>query len=232
MNVFGYLRVSTDQQAESGLGLEAQEKAIKDYAKKHGHTISHIFRDEGISGAAQLDERTGLMDALNNLQKGDILLVAKRDRLARKGAVNEDDNMALIQMAVNKKKARIVSAAGEGTEGDQDDPMSYMMRGMTDLFAGFERLLIKSRTKAALQAKKSRGERVGHIPFGYKLAEDGIHLEVDELEQGILIQMRDLRAEGLSIRDIAKELNNRGAFNRGNSTWNHASAHRILKLAA
>ncbi len=226
MNVFGYLRVSTDQQAESGLGLEAQEKAIKDYAKKHGHAINRIFRDEGISGAAQLDERTGLMDALNNLQKGDILLVAKRDRLAR------GDNMALIQMAVNKKKAKIISAAGEGTEGDQDDPMSYMMRGMTDLFAGFERLLIKSRTKAALQAKKSRGERVGHIPFGYKLAEDGIHLEIDELEQGILIQMRDLRAEGLSIRDIAREMNNRGVFNRGNSTWNHASAHRILKLAA
>jgi DNA invertase Pin-like site-specific DNA recombinase len=226
MNVFGYLRVSTDQQAESGLGLEAQEKAIKDYAKKHGHTISQIFRDEGIGGAAQLDERTGLMEALNNLEKGDMLLVAKRDRLAR------GDNMALIQMAVNKKKAKIISAAGEGTEGDQDDPMSYMMRGMTDLFAGFERLLIKSRTKAALQAKKSRGERVGHIPFGYKLAEDGIHLEIDELEQGILRQLKELRSEGMSIRNIASEMNNRGAFNRGNSTWNHASAHRILKLAA
>jgi DNA invertase Pin-like site-specific DNA recombinase len=166
------------------------------------------------------------MDALNNLGKGDILLVAKRDRLAR------GDNMALIQMMVTKKKAKIISAAGEGTEGDQDDPMMYMMRGMTDLFSGFERLLIKSRTKAALSAKKSRGERVGHIPFGFQLADDGIHIETNELEQNILTQMRELRSKGLSIRNIAEEMNQREAFNRGQAKWNHASVHRVMKMAA
>lgn len=226
MKIYGYVRVSTDGQAESGLGLEAQLKAIEVYAKKHGYEISQIFRDEGIGGAT-LEERPGLMEVLNILKKGDVLLVAKRDRLAR------GDHMALVQMAVNKKKARIISSAGEGTEsGDQDDPMSYMMRGMTDLFAGFERLLIKSRTKAALQAKKARGERVGHIPFGHKLADDGIHLEFEEDEQDILRQLRDLKAEGLSLREIATELNKRGAFNRGGSAWNHASIHRITARKA
>lgn len=226
MKIIGYLRVSTDQQADSGLGLEAQIKSIKDYAKKSGYEIDQIFRDEGISGSAPIEERPGLMDALNAVEKGDILLVAKRDRLAR------GDQMALIQMAVTKKKARIISSAGEGTEGDQDDPMTYMMRGMTDLFAGFERLLIKSRTKAALRAKKDRGERVGHIPFGYRLAEDRVHLEKDELEQSILRQMNELRATGFSIREIALEMNKRGAFNRGQAQWNHASVHRMLKMAA
>lgn len=226
MKVIGYLRVSTDQQAESGLGLEAQIKSIQDYAKKSGQEIDQIFRDDGISGASSIDERPGLMAALSEIEKGDILLVAKRDRLAR------GNQMALIQMAVDKKKARIISSAGEGTEGDQDDPMTYMMRGMTDLFAGFERLLIKSRTKAALRAKKDRGERVGHIPFGYRLSTDGIHLEKDELEQSILKQIHELRSDGFSIRDIALEMNNRGAFNRGQAKWNHASVHRMLKMAA
>lgn len=226
MEVIGYIRVSTDQQADSGLGLEAQIKSMKDYAKKSGNEISHILRDEGISGASSIEERPGLMQAINRLKKGDILLVAKRDRLAR------GDQMALIQMAVNKKKAKIISCADEGTQGDQDDPMSYMMRGMTDLFAGFERLLIKSRTKSALRAKKDRGERVGHIPFGYRLAQDQVHLEEDELEQSILNQIKELRVGGLSIRQIALEMNKREAFNRGQQKWNHASVHRMLKIAA
>jgi DNA invertase Pin-like site-specific DNA recombinase len=226
MEVIGYIRVSTDQQADSGLGLEAQIKSMKDYANKSGSEISHIFRDEGISGASSIEERPGLMEAINRLKKGDILLVAKRDRLAR------GDQMVLIQMAVNKKKAKIISCADEGTQGDQDDPMSYMMRGMTDLFAGFERLLIKSRTKSALRAKKDRGERVGHIPFGYRLSKDEIHLEENELEQSILNQIRELRESGFSIRKIAFEMNKRGAFNRGQAEWNHASIHRMLKMAA
>lgn len=225
MKVVGYIRVSTDRQVESGLGLEAQIKAIEGYAEKNGYKVSE-FHQDGTCGAAPLEDRHSLMEALNSLRKGDILLVAKRDRLAR------GDTMSLIQMMVNKKKAKILSAAGEGTEGDQDDPISYMMRGMTDLFAGFERLLIKSRTKAALSAKKAKGERVGHIPFGYQLANDGIHLETSELEQSILMQMRELRQNGLSIRDIASEMNERGAFNRGEANWNNASVHRILKAAA
>lgn len=226
MRLIAYIRVSTDAQADSGAGLSAQMEACEKYAKKNGLIIHQIFKDEGISGAAEFEDRPGLMQAIDAIKKGDVLLCAKRDRLAR------GDHMALLQLHVNKRKAKIVSAAGEGTEGDLDDPMTYMMRGMTDLFAGFERLLIKSRTKAALQAMKREGKRVGHIPFGFQLAQDGIHLEESPEEQDILRQMNDLRAEGLSIRDIAKALNERNAFNRGQAKWNHASIHRIMKMAA
>lgn len=145
MKVVGYIRVSTDRQVESGLGLEAQIKAIEGYAEKNGHKVSAFYQD-GTCGAAPLEDRHSLMEALNSLRKGDILLVAKRDRLAR------GDTMALIQMMVNKKKGRIISAAGEGTESDLDDPTARMMRGMTDLFADVERLHIKARTKDALSA--------------------------------------------------------------------------------
>ena len=226
MRLIAYIRVSTDAQAESGAGLGAQMDACERYAKKNNLIIHQVFRDEGMGGADELEDRVGLMEALDTLKKGDILLCAKRDRLAR------GDHMALLQLHVNKRKAKIVSAAGEGTEGDLDDPMTYMMRGMTDLFAGFERLLIKSRTKAALQSMKREGKRVGHIPFGFKLAQDGVYLEESPEEQDILRQMSELRSEGLSIRDIAKALNERNAFNRGQAKWNHASVHRIMKIAA
>lgn len=226
MRILAYIRVSTEAQADSGAGLDAQLSACENYAKCHGTSIYQIFRDEGVSGASELEDRIGLMNLISELKKGDILLCAKRDRMAR------GDHMALIQMAINKKKARLISCADEGTQGDQEDPMVYMMRGMTDLFAGFERLLIKSRTKAALQAMKRDGKRVGHIPFGFKLAKDGIYLEECPKEKDILRQMNELKSDGLSIRNIADALNERNAFNRGQSKWNHASVHRILKVAA
>jgi len=227
MKIIIYTRVSTDQQAESGLGLAAQKKICEEYAKKMGQEISAFYTDEGISGAATIEDRPGLMSAINSLKKGDILLVAKRDRLARDQGV-----IVFIEMAVRKKHAHIRSASGEGTEGDFNDPSSFMLRGITDLFSQFERMLIKDRTKKALQAKKERNELVGRVPFGYRLCSDGVHLELDEREQHVLSQMRDLRKKGYTIRKIAMEMNERGAFNRGDSPWNHASVHRILKMAA
>lgn len=225
MRLLAYIRVSTDAQADSGAGLEAQLESCENYAKRHGLTIHNTFRDEGISGAAEMEDRIGLMEALNELKKGDVLLVAKRDRLAR-----DKYAIAFIERAIEKKKARIVSAAGEGT--DQNDPASKMLSGIVDVFAVYERDIIRARTKAALAAMKRDGKRVGHIPFGFRLAQDGIHLEESPEEQDILKQMNELRATGLSIREIAKALNERGAFNRGLSKWHNASVHRIMKMAA
>ena len=219
-----YTRVSTDEQTQSGAGLSAQQDACTQYATRQDMSIAAQFSDEGISGAASLDRRPALLEALNQLGKSDALLVAKRDRLGRDPIV-----VAMIESAVSRKGARIVSAAGEGTEGD--DPSSILMRRMIDAFAEYERLVIKARTKAALQAKKSRGERVGHIPFGYRLSADGIHLESEPDEQSILSEVAGLQRQGFSLRQIASELNTRGAFNRGNP-WNHVAVSRISKNAA
>lgn len=224
MRLLVYIRVSTDAQADSGAGLEAQLDSCQKYAAQHGLFIHQVFRDEGISGAAEMEDRPALMEALNELKKDDILLVAKRDRLAR-----DTYAAAFIKRSVEKKKGRIVSAAGEGT--DQNDPASRMLTGIVDVFAEYEREVIKARTKAALQAMKRDGKRVGHIPFGFRLSENGIHLEESPEEQDILRQMNELRAEGLSIRAIATALNDRRAFNRGQSKWNNASVHRMMKAA-
>jgi len=225
MNIVVYLRVSTDQQAESGLGLEAQQIACESHAKKLGHNIIAIFKDEGLSGSLSIDKRPGIGNALNAIKKGDLLLVAKRDRLGRDPLA-----IAMIEAAVARQGAKIISAAGEGT--DNEDPSSILMRRMIDAFGEYERLIIKARTKAAMHAKKTRNERVGHIPFGNRLASNGIHLESHDEEAAILKEMRQLRKRGKTIRGIAAALNKKQKFNRGQSPWNEASIFRIMKSAA
>ena len=83
MNVTIYTRVSTDEQAASGLGLAAQMAACEAFTAKAGHAITACHTDAGVSGAAGLDDRPGLMAAIAVLRRGDALVVAKRCRLGR-----------------------------------------------------------------------------------------------------------------------------------------------------
>lgn len=230
MKIIAYIRVSTDQQVESGLGLEAQENSIRQWAKRSGKEVTEFYRDEGISGKTgtdksgnlQLEKRPGMFQAINSLEKNAVLVVAKRDRLGRDPIL-----LAMVEKVVKKKGARIVSIAGEGT--DNDDPSSILMRRMIDAFGEYERLIIGFRTKVAMRVKSDKGQRVGHIPFGQRLATDGVSLEPDKNELETLKGIKRLRMDKASIRDIAKTLNDSEKFNRGGSKWNHASVHRMLK---
>jgi len=137
---------------------------------------------------------------------------------------------AMIEAAVARKGARIVSASGEGTGGD--GPTDVLMRRIVDAFAEYERLVIKARTKAALGAKRNRGERVGGIPYGFQLGTDGVHLVADQAEQAVLAEIREMRASGETLVNIAAELNRRGIQRRGNGRWDHGFISRLLKRAA
>jgi len=88
---------------------------------------------------------------------------------------------------------------------------------------------ISIQTRFALRIKKGKGERVGHIPFGQKLAQDGIHLESNYEEQEVINQIAGLRAHGLSVRKIARIMNLDKMFNRFGARWNHESIHLLTK---
>ena len=219
MKTLAYLRVSTEQQTQSGAGLDAQ----LDACTRAAGTLSGIYRDEGVSGSTGLDKRPALLELIAALDKGDSLIVAKRDRLGRDPLV-----VAMIESAVKRKGARIVSAAGEGT--DSDSPTDILMRRMVDAFAEYERLVIGARTKAALQAKKVRGERTGSIPYGYR-CDDGTNLTPDADEQDIIAQVQQLQTEGLSLRAIAARLTATNRPSRGNG-WHPQTIKNILSAAA
>jgi DNA invertase Pin-like site-specific DNA recombinase len=224
-----YLRVSTDRQADSGLGLEAQRASVTAAAARHGYELGGEFVDAGASGALALEDRPGLHAAIGELRRGDVLLVAKRDRLARSVMI-----MLLIEQQVVRRRARILSAAGEGTEtGDPTDPTARLTRGMLDLVGEFERGIIAARTRAALAAKKARGERAGTVPFGYGLGADGQRLVPRADEQDILRLVRELHDAGHSLRAIADELNRRGYRARSGAAWRHQYvAKQLRRLAA
>lgn len=215
-----YLRVSTDQQVSSGLGLEAQRQICLKLVPNSSQVLEYC--DEGYSGALEMEKRPALLAALNVLEKGDVLLIAKRDRIGRDPIVN-----AMIERAVERKKARLVSASGDVK--DDNDPSSILMRRMVDAFAEYERLIIGARTKAALAVLKKDGKRTGYIPYGYRLCMDNIHLEADEDEQEILAKINEGRQFGLSYRKIAQDFNQMNILNRNGNPWNHVSITRVMK---
>jgi len=235
MKAIGYLRVSTDEQAESGAGLAAQRDALERHCERLGWSLEEVHEDDGVSGKAKLHKRLGLMDAINAVGKGDVLLIAKRDRLAR-------DMMSsiLLEQMVAKKGGRIVSVAGEGT--DDDDPTSVLMRRMVDAFAEYERLVIAARTRAALQAKKRRGLRTGRVPYGKVLVERSVIRSksgrpaqlADNPEQlTVLVKVRTMRAEGQTMKAIAERLTDDGIPTAtGRSRWSTSTIQRILERTA
>jgi DNA invertase Pin-like site-specific DNA recombinase len=217
-----YLRVSTDEQADSRAGLHAQLDACRAHAERARWELASHHADEAISGAAPLDRRPALLDALAAMEPGDTLLVAKRDRLGR-----DPIAVAMIEAAVARKGGRVVSAAGEGT--DDDGPTSILMRRMVDAFAEYERLVIKARTRAAMASKRRRGERVGTIPFGSDLAADGRTLLDNDAERRTLAIILELKARGLSLRGIAARLDALSIPTKtGRGQWSHAALSRIL----
>jgi DNA invertase Pin-like site-specific DNA recombinase len=223
-NAIGYVRVSTDGQAESGAGLAAQRQAIEAFAKRAGLTITAWHEDAGISGAAGIEDRPGLMAALAGLRRGDVLLVAKRDRIAR------DTLTALtIERTVSRRKASIMSADGVG---NGDGAADEFMRSIMDAAAAFERGLIRQRTRAALAAKRRAGERTGEVPFGWTLGESGRLVE-NAAEQKVLANIKACREAGMSLRQIAAILTEANVpTKKGSATWNHNTIASILARAA
>jgi DNA invertase Pin-like site-specific DNA recombinase len=222
-----YLRVSTDEQGERGYGLDAQETACRLAAERLGLSIAAVHIDAGVSGASDICDRPALLTALAAVRRGDVLLVAKRDRIARDQFVTLQ-----VERMVAQRGARIVSAAGEGTDAAGDDIGGLIQRRMLDLFAEVERQMIRARTKAALAEKKRKGERVsGAIPYGYALAADGIHLLPCDREQEIIALVRSLRADGATFRAIVAAMNTNNVATRTGNAWQLRQIQNILATA-
>jgi DNA invertase Pin-like site-specific DNA recombinase len=103
------------------------------------------------------------------------------------------------------------------------------MRSVLDAAAQYERALIRGRTKAALAVKRERGERISrHVPYGFRLAEDGVRLVADEAEQGVIAIVRELHAAGMSERGIVAALAARGLVSRAGKPFAKTQVHNLL----
>ncbi len=217
--VLGYVRWSTEEQ---NLGPKAQRTALERWCKAEGVELVDVFEDLGVSGGAPLERRPGLAAAIDALaaRGAGLLLALRRDRLAR-----DVVNAALIERLVEREGARVATTDGTG---NGDTPEASLMRTIVDAFAAYERALVRSRTKAALEVKKAKGERIGGVPYGFRLDGDGIHLVPDPMEQVVVDRARGLRTEGLSLDKISKALESEGRLSRTNRRFAPIQITRML----
>lgn len=214
-----YLRASTTDQK---LSPEAQRSTIETWAAREGVHVHSWHVDQGVSGTSPIDERPALIQALASLRdvRAGVLVVAKRDRIARDVAV-----AIMTERVAAKAGARLLSADGTG---NGDSPADQFMRVVIDGAAQYEAAIIRVRTREALAAKRARGEKLGgRAPYGQRLAADGVHLERDADEQAVIALVRDLGAR-LPMRAIVYELSARGLTSRAGRPFQLTQVARMM----
>ncbi len=219
MRVFGYVRVSTKEQVESGLGIEAQIKKIEAYCELYELELVDILIDEGYSGKTL--DRPALKKLIERLEKGeaDGVVIAKLDRLTRSVA----DMGVLLERVFNEKQLFSVSE-----NVDTRTPSGRLVLNVLISVAQWERETIVERTKDALRAKRARGEKTGgDVPFGYD-EKDG-KLIPNEKEQRIIELIKRLRSKGYGLKRIAKFLNENGFRTKKGKAFTHIQVKRILE---
>src|SRR6202158_951930 len=188
MKAMGYVRVSTDKQADCGVSLEAQTAKIRAMAVVQGADLVDVILDAGES--AKSLQRPGMARLLALVDAGAVetVIIAKLDRLTRSVA-----DLAELLKRFERRGGSLVRVA------DSLDTRSAAGRLVLNIMVSvsqWERKAIGERTRDAMRHKLSKGERVGTVPFGYRLAADGVRLEADDIEQGILSRIHDLNAKG------------------------------------
>jgi len=222
MQAIGYVRVSTDRQAENGVSLEAQEAKIRAMATVQGAELDEVIVDGGES--AKSLNRPGLqrLMALINAGKVQAVIVAKLDRLTR----SVKDLCGLLEL-FEKRKVALISVAESLDTGSAAGRLVITIMGAV---SQWEREAIGERTRDALTHKRRQGERVGNIAFGSRLAQDEQHLEPDPTEQDALAEIQRLRNQGTTLRGIAAALNHRQLKTRRGTAWRLESVARVLKI--
>jgi DNA invertase Pin-like site-specific DNA recombinase len=201
----GYLRVSSEAQAESGLGIAAQRASIEAEAQRRGWEVEFI-EDAGVS--AKTLDRPGMASALAKLTAGEAntLVVSRLDRLARSMANFTD----LMARAHREGWAIVALDLGVDTSTAEGE----LMANVRASFAAYERRLISIRTKEALAALKAQGVKLGHPNV---IGDDVAAVAVE------------LRSRGLTLRAIGQQLSERGHVPPNGSTWYPSTVNGLLR---
>jgi DNA invertase Pin-like site-specific DNA recombinase len=222
MKLIAYSRVSTEKQGESGLGIAAQLKEIRVYAKAGGHEIIRPEYVEIQSGGdddrpvlAQAIKAAGLYDAA--------LVVAKADRLTRTGKT--------VKSFEREHKIKVVTL--DNLSGDD-------LKALVDSFVGnMERALISRRTKAALQALKSTGKVLGGyrgVPpkdYAQKLGAASVKARAASRAADVADVIAEIDPTGtMSLATLASALNDRGVTTARGGQWSATQVMRVKARAA
>ena len=217
MNVAGYVRVSTDKQADKGYSIGEQSERLAAYCRAKEWNLVKIYTDPGFTGANI--ERPALQQLMSDCSSYDIVLVNKLDRLSR----SQKDTLYLIQDVFAPAGCSFVSMQ---ESFDTTTPLGIAMVGILSAFAQLERSQIKERMRMGKEGRKKKGLWHGGVnaPTGYDYT-DGQLVPNEEADQVRLVFQKYISGE--SIRDITRYM---GAhFSTRYTSWGYAgTVRRIL----
>ena len=212
MAIFGYIRVSTLQQANEGESLETQLRQIQSYSVLKGFDIplENFITEKGVSGSLEFEKRPEGGKLFSQLASGDILIFSKLDRAFRntRNALN-----TLHELKERGISVHFIDLGGDVT----NDGIGSVIFTILSAFATFERERIATRIREVKQVQKAEGKFLGGFTrFGYRVSEDKLEKDVDQ--QKIINEMKDMRRRGMSLRRISSWLDKAHQIKMSHST--------------
>jgi putative DNA-invertase from lambdoid prophage Rac len=199
MAVYGYVRVSTDRQADEGESLGTQQRVIDGYAMMNGLTLDSIFVERGVSGSKPLGERPEGARLLTGLKSGDVVITPKLDRMFRSAL---DALEVLGRLKDRGISLHMIDLGGDVT----GNGVSKLVFTILSAVAEAERDRIRERIRDVKADQRKRQRYLGGIvPFGWRIGEDGTLVEVLEQQRAIQ-RIVELRRKGVSLRAISASI--------------------------
>ncbi len=221
--VIGYLRVSSLGQALDGESLERQKEQIQAYCKLKNLPEPEIISDEGVSGFKS--ERAGFQTLIKlcSTKQVQIVIVYDLSRLSR----SVRGTLEFVEDTIHKNNIEFVSLQNNI---DTSTPMGTAFLSISAVFNQLYRDEISYKTKAALKHKNNKQEKTGGtLPFGFSLV-DGFKLQPVSGEIETIKQIHQLRRQGLTLREIAAELQQQGIKTKtGRISWSPKVLKEILE---
>lgn len=226
MRAIGYGRVSSYCQLK-GTSLSEQKRAIELYAQRDDVELVDLVIDGNVKGEIPLEHRPcgrAIVDAIN-AGKVDVVVVTKIDR-----AFRSTSDCLINAERWEKLGVFLVILDYGGMLIDTRTPAGKFFLVMMAGAAEFEKNMIKERTASGRAARKAEGKSIGGVPFGFTKTDDNI-LIPNEDEQNVISTVKAMKAEGISARQIANHLNNRGIMSKKGKIWQATQVIRILEAA-
>lgn len=220
MKAVSYLRVSGLGQVE-GDGFPRQREAVESFAKRAGLVIVDEYRDEGVSGANELDDRPGLGELINRIETNGVrtVLVENADRVARDLMVFEIILSKFLKMGVQV----IEVGGGQDLTVADGNPTRKFIRQVLGAVSELDKSVLVAKLKAARSRIRKTGKRCeGRKPYGYRPGESEI---VEKIKQ---LRRKPRRGERLSFAQIAAQLNAEGVPTRSGGVWRASTIGAIL----
>ncbi len=222
MKAIGYARCSTADQAREGVSLDVQEERVRAYCAMAGLNLIAVVREEGVSGTKPLADRPSGKGMLRLLAARKIqhVVALKLDRLFRDAADALTQTRAWDREGV---ALHLVDMGGQTL--NTATAIGRMFLTLTAAFAELERNLISERTTAALKHKKAAGAHIGAPGFGFRVVDHALVPVPEEL--AIVEEVRRLRADGKTLREIARSLTDRNILTRRGGQWGPEQVRRL-----